>query len=229
MAVAWSAELCRDLWVHQQHRAMVALVALGCLAWCFQMGRLWRVWSSVEAPLRLHWTGDTSDLPHWRVIEWGQGVTIRVACDFQSWLLLDVKSVPVDGLPARSVWAWVPGVDGDASEMGSSCATAHRLRALLYQARGERADEGRLDALPERRNSTGLSLASSGRTTFPGSNLVRSVLNRYRGRSLNPSSPSGRQDEPWAATEFQPTQWLPRSESLDDIPPVVQARCEGGR
>lgn len=229
MAVAWSAELCRDLWVYQAHRAMTALVALGCLAWCFQMGRLWRSWSAIDTPLRLQWTGDASDLPHWRVMEWGQGVTIRLVCDFQSWLLLEVKSVPVDGLPARSVWAWVPGLDGHLSEMNSSYATAHRLRALLYQTRGARADALGSNAPPETPVSSSSSLASSGRKTFPGSNLVRNVLNRSRGLGLNASATAGRRNEPWAATEFQPTQWLPRAESLDDIPPVVQVRCEGGR
>lgn len=216
MAVAWSAELCRDLWVNPQHRAVIVLVVLGVLAWCFQVGRLWRVWSGVDASLRLHWTGDTTEQPHWRVIEWGQPVAVRVACDFQDWILLDVKSVPPTGGAVRSVWSWVRGRDGATSPLNSSVATAHRLRALLYQAKRDTAASHDLEGLASEPAVRLRSLASWSRTTFPGSNLARTVFSRSKVSKLHRASNHGVGAEPWPTTEFLPTQWLPRGDALDD-------------
>lgn len=216
MAVAWSAELCRDLWVNQQHRAVIVLVVLASLAWCFQVGRLWRHWSGVNAALRLHWTGDTTEQPHWRVIEWKQPVSVRVACDFQDWILLDVKSLSSDAETPRSVWSWVRGRDDLTLESNSSVATAHRLRALLYQARRDTAQPHGPDGLAPQAAVGRRSLASWARATFPGSNLARTVYSRTKVSRLHRDPSKGSRAEPWPATEFQATQWSPRGGALDD-------------
>lgn len=226
-AIAWSAELCHDVWVHQQHRAVMVLVVLGALVWCFQVGRLWRAWSAVVPPLRLHWTGDTSDQPHWRVIEWGQPVSIRVACDFQDWILLDVKSMPSEGQLPQSVWSWVRGRDDETSELNSSVATAHRLRVLLYQAIGEQVGGHDPDGPASKRPDGRRSLASWARTTFPGSNLSRFVQFRSKVSGLRRGSSHDLRAQPWPATEFQPTQWLPQGESLESADPSCPVRAGG--
>lgn len=228
MAVAWSAELCRDLWVHLQHRAVIVLVVLASLAWCFQVGRLWRFWSGVDAALRLHWTGDTTEQPHWRVIEWGQPVSVRVACDFQDWILLDVKSLPSDGATPRSVWSWVRGRDDSTSESDSSVATAHRLRALLYQARRDTAEPHGPEGLAPQAAVGRRSLASWARTTFPGSNLARTVYSRTKVSRLHRESSKGSRAEPWPATEFPPTQWLSPADALEDDASTPSRQAGGG-
>lgn len=216
LAAIWSAELCRDLWVHQQHRLAIPFVLIGLLVWCIQVGRLWRRWSAVRPPLRLQWTGNTTEQPHWRVIEWAQPVSVRVACDFQNWLLLEVQAMSSDGRTARSLWSWVPGLDNAALQFNSSIETAHRLRALLYgakrEATGEQSLQGRMPEPAVDRQS----LASWGRSTLPGSNLVRTVLSRstvdVRSRRMSRDGHA----RAWSDTDFQPTQCLPRSEFVSD-------------
>lgn len=228
MAVAWSAELCHDLWVDQQHRAVIVLVAMASLAWCFQVGRLWRRWSGVDAALRLHWTGDTAEQPHWRVIEWRQPVSVRVACDFQDWILLNVKSMAAEGAPPRSVWSWVRGRDDSTLESNSSIATAHRLRALLYQARRDTAEPHSPDGLSSQKAVGRRSLASWARATFPGSNLARTVHTRIKVSRFHRESSNDSRAEPWPATEFPPTQWMPQGGGAEDDVLMPSRRAGGG-
>lgn len=194
------------------------------------MGRLWRSWSAVQAPLCLTWTGGMTDAPHWRVAEWGQTVTVRLAADFQDWILLDVKSVVSDGQPAKSVWSWVRGRDDPSVEQDSTQATAHRLRVLLYQTQGlnkpgQDGPDGSQATATARRQT----LASWARTSFSGSNLAQIVFSRRR-RSMSGrrALPHDARADAWLATEFQQTQWCPRVESLDDIPSISAERGRRG-
>lgn len=194
------------------------------------MGRLWRSWSAVRAPLQLTWTGGTTDAPHWRVAEWGQAVTVRLAADFQDWILLDVKSVASDDQPAKSIWSWVRGRDDPSVEQDSIIATAHRLRVLLYQTQGVNAlGQDGPDGPPAATTVRRQTLASWTRTTFSGSNLAQNVFSRRRSSGSVRRAPQrdGKADA-WLVTEFQQTQWSPRVESLDDIPAISAERGRGG-
>ena len=192
MAVAWSAELCHDLWVHQTYRTVIALVVPGLLAWCFLMGRLWRAWSVAEAALHLQWTGGNDEQAHWRIVEWCQPVKIRVACDFQDWVLLHVTSLPFQEQQeqkARSMWSWVERAESSEVEL----ATFHRLRALVYQTR-------------QRSQSV---LASSG--SSPDSRfhqLIRFVRSPLASKPADHHIHRASKVEPWPVTEFMPTQML---------------------
>lgn len=228
VAVAWSAELCRDLWLHPLHRVAIPVLVVGCLAWCFQVGRLWRNWSQVTAPLRLHWTGDVAESPHWRVIEWDQPVTVRIACDLQDWMLLEVKSSQANGRTARSLWSWVRGKESaPAWELETPVATAHRLRALLYRMNGVVSDSDALVNESPISQASHRSLASSAVGKISGSTLVRSVLKRSRTGKPSGVAHQNEHAQPWSATEFPPTQWLPRAESLADLPAIQPSKREG--
>jgi len=232
VAVAWSAELCRDLWFHPWRYVAIPVLVVGCLAWCFQVGRLWRNWSQVAAPLRLHWTGDVAESPHWRVIEWDQPVTVRIACDLQDWMLLEVKSSQLQGRASRSVWSWVPGKDdGRSWELETPVATSHRLRALSYRKSGLEMGEDTPAGESPISQTGHRSLASSvvGKTSGRNS-LFRSVFQRSRtGTSSSGVAQQNEHAHPWSATEFPPTQWLPRAEPLADLPAIRSSQREGRR
>lgn len=228
LVVAWSAELCRHLWLHSLHRGWIAVVVLGSLLWCFQVGRLWRSWSEIPSPLRLYWTGDTSDLPHWRVLEWGQSVSVRIMVDLQGWMLLRVHSLPSADMPRRTMWSWVRGTDSASSEDATSLASAHRLRVLLYQSARDRWGRGStvVSSVGPFAHSSQLSSDGSSKS-LSGFRLIRSVFSRFDSQSESSRS-SVHPASAWAPTEFPATQWLPRVESLDDIPAIDKNSNRGG-
>jgi len=230
MCVAWAAAVVHEAIVWGVSPWLLLGASTLAAVWVMGTLRTWQRWRVARQALTLQWGGPVRKSSRhepacggFAVQQWQAPVHIRVAIDWQRWMLLHLRATTPAG---RQAWIWVDAHALAHTGGAHSPASGHRLRTLLYLPRSMNTLDACLMPSPEpATQSKATPVASWAHIVNLGATLRRFVLPASGAAPTAARAASAESPD----SLFPPTQLMPDAASRVGVSAGMSAGIRAAR